>query len=83
MFCATGNGHLQRARQKHAKIGFDRFEYGIVKRRIIEGETEEDDDWKVGHPVVFPNILRQGVVHKKNGAGFQIRVPIDDTHTAH
>ena len=78
-----GNRQLQRARQKHAKIGFDRFEYGIVKRRIIEGETEEDDDWKVGHPVVFPNMLRQGVVDKKNGAGFQIRVPIDDTHTAH
>src|SRR6266705_4572202 len=78
-----GNGHLQRSRQKHAKIGFDRFEYGIVKRRIVEGETEEDDDWKVGHPVVFPNMLRQGVVDKKNGAGFQIRVPIDDTHTAH
>jgi 5,5'-dehydrodivanillate O-demethylase len=28
-------------------------------------------------------MLRQGVVDKKNGAGFQIRVPIDDTHTAH
>jgi 5,5'-dehydrodivanillate O-demethylase len=25
-----GNGQLQRPRQKHAKIGFDRFEYGIV-----------------------------------------------------
>src|SRR5256885_1036842 len=33
-----GNGPLQRARQKHAKIGFDRFEYGIVKRRIVEGD---------------------------------------------
>ena len=77
-----GKEKLQRARQKHSRIGFDRFEYGIIKRRIIEGESEEDDDWKVGHPVVFPNMLRQGVVHK-NGAGFQIRVPIDDTHTAH
>ncbi|HWP60143.1 MAG TPA: aromatic ring-hydroxylating dioxygenase subunit alpha [Candidatus Acidoferrales bacterium] len=74
---------LRRARQKHAKIGFDRFEYGIIKRRMLEGETEEDDDWKVGHPVVFPNILRQGAVGRKGGAGFQIRVPIDDTRTAH
>jgi 5,5'-dehydrodivanillate O-demethylase oxygenase subunit len=72
----------KRVPQRHEKIGFDRFEYGIVKRRILVGETEEDDDWKTGHPVVFPNMLRQGVVHRK-GAGFQIRIPIDDTHTAH
>jgi 5,5'-dehydrodivanillate O-demethylase len=78
-----GKGNLRRERQSHAKIGFDRFEYGIIKRRTLVGETEEDDDWKVGHPVVFPNILRQGVVSRKGGAGFQIRVPIDDTHTAH
>jgi len=42
--------------------------------------TEEDDDWKIGHPIVFPVYLRVG------GGGhyqFQIRVPIDDTHTSH
>jgi 5,5'-dehydrodivanillate O-demethylase len=78
-----GKENLRRDRQSHSKIGFDRFEYGIIKRRTLVGETEEDDDWKVGHPVVFPNILRQGVVNRKGGAGFQIRVPIDDTHTAH
>jgi 5,5'-dehydrodivanillate O-demethylase len=76
------NERPRRTPQRHAKIGFDRFEYGIVKRRMLVGETEEDDDWKTGHPVVFPNMLRQGVVHRKGG-GFQIRVPIDDTHTAH
>lgn len=72
----------QRRRQLHEKIGFNVFEYGIVKRRVLVGETEESDDWKTGHPMVFPNMLRQGIA-KRGGAGFQIRVPVDDTHTAH
>jgi 5,5'-dehydrodivanillate O-demethylase len=64
----------------HEKIGFDVFEYGIVKRRVLVGQTEEDDDWRIGHPVVFPNMLRVGdaALHT-----FQIRVPMDDTHTYH
>jgi 5,5'-dehydrodivanillate O-demethylase len=66
--------------KKHLKVGFDAFEFGIIKRRVLEGGTEEDDDWKVGHPLVFPVTLLVG------GGGlhqFQIRVPIDDTHTWH
>jgi len=59
---------------KHTKIGFDVFDYGIIKRRLLEGMTEDDDGWSTGHPVVFPNILR-------TGNAFQIRVPIDDTKT--
>ena len=49
---------------------FDFYEvpYGLMKRRTYKsGEIDE-------HPVIFPNILRQG------NAG-QIRVPLDDTHT--
>jgi 5,5'-dehydrodivanillate O-demethylase len=65
---------------KHLKIGFDVFDHGIIKRRVLEGETEEDDDWKVGHPVVFPNILRVGGM---GNYGFQWRTPMDDTHTLH
>ena len=52
------------------------FEHGIIKRRVAEGGTEESDHWKVGHPIVFPNILRVG-------STFQIRVPTDDEHTTH
>jgi len=65
---------------KHEKIGFDPFEFGIIKRRVLEGGSEEDDDWKVGHPLVFPYMLKVGGggVHQ-----FQMRVPIDDTHTWH
>lgn len=64
--------------KKHVKVGFDSMEWGILKRRVLEGHTEEDDDWKVGHPMVFPFCMRVG------GAGIdqmQIRVPIDDTTT--
>ncbi len=71
---------------KHVKIHFDTFEYGLIKRRVVEGGSEDDDDWKIGHPAVFPNMLRQGggsTRGRLSGGGFQIRVPIDDTHTAH
>lgn len=64
--------------KKHVKVGFDAFEWGIVKRRMLEGHTEEDDDWKIGHPLVFPYCMRVG------GGGIdqmQIRVPIDDNVT--
>jgi 5,5'-dehydrodivanillate O-demethylase len=66
--------------QHHEKIGFDVFEHGIIKRRVLEGETEESEDWRTGHPIIFPNILLSGSVRRPT---FQIRVPIDDTHTAH
>lgn len=64
----------------HVKIGFDKFEYGIIKKRVLVGQTEENEDWAVGHPVVFPNILRVG---DYGAHSFQIRVPMDDTHTYH
>lgn len=64
----------------HKKIGFDLFEYGIVKRRVLEGGSENDDDWKVGHPLIFPCTLRVGTQGQHR---FQIRVPVDDTHTLH
>jgi 5,5'-dehydrodivanillate O-demethylase len=64
----------------HVKIAFDLFEHGIVKRRLLEGETEDNEDWTVGHPVLFPNILVSGSTRRPT---FQIRVPIDDTHTLH
>jgi 5,5'-dehydrodivanillate O-demethylase len=64
--------------KRHVKVAFDAFEFGIIKRRVLEGHSEEDDDWKVGHPMVFPYNMRVG------GAGMeqmQIRVPVDDTTT--
>jgi 5,5'-dehydrodivanillate O-demethylase len=71
--------------RKHLKIAFDEFELGIYKRRLLVGASEESDDWKVGHPVIFPNTLAVG-----SGGGslwkmhaYQIRVPVDDENTLH
>jgi 5,5'-dehydrodivanillate O-demethylase len=66
--------------RKHLKIAFDVFEYGISKRRLLEGETEDSDDWTVGHPIILPNILAVG---GSASPTFQIRVPVDDTNTLH
>jgi len=57
------------------------FEYGIYKRRLLEGENPEtSDDWLTGHPVIFPYILAVGDHRRPT---LQIRVPVDDTHTLH
>ncbi len=66
--------------RRHLEIGFDRFRYGIIKRRVLEGGSREDDDWRIGHPLVFPNMVRVGS-HSQHR--LQIRVPVDDTHTLH
>jgi 5,5'-dehydrodivanillate O-demethylase len=42
-------------------------DYGIMKRRVYTNGTVDE------HPLIFPNILRQG-------NGIEIRVPRDDTH---
>jgi 5,5'-dehydrodivanillate O-demethylase len=67
-------------RKRQIKTGFNVFEHGIIKRRVLEGGSEEDDDWKIGHPLVFPNMVRVGSWHQHR---LQIRVPADDTHTLH
>lgn len=68
----------------HLKIDFKEFEFGITKHRLLEGHSEDDDDWKVGHPIVFPNMLAVGNGDEKSRYyAFQIRVPVDDTHTLH
>ncbi len=52
----------------HVKTAFDPFEHGIVKRRLLDGQSEESDDWKIGHPLVFPYQMWVG--------GNGVRVPI-------
>lgn len=62
----------------HVRTAFDTFDYGIIKRRILEGQSEDSDDWKIGHPLVFPYQMWVG----GNGVyQMQIRVPVDDTTT--
>ncbi len=82
---AFGNYQLRKlgrppamAAARHAKIEFDRFDYGIMKRRLLEGELPDVDDWTTGHPLLFPNILAVGSAHAPT---LQFRVPVDDVHT--
>jgi 5,5'-dehydrodivanillate O-demethylase len=51
-----------------AKFDFCEVPYGIMKRRTYRNGMIDE------HPLIFPNILRQGNCT-------QIRVPMDDTHT--
>jgi 5,5'-dehydrodivanillate O-demethylase len=68
----------------HLKLGWDEFDYGIIKRRVLVGGSEEDDDWKIGHPLLFPATLAIGNAGTNwHEYRFQFRVPIDDTHTLH
>jgi len=57
----------------HLRIGFEEFEWGFTYRRILEGQSEEDELWTVGRCCLWPNCLF-------TGGHFEWRVPIDD-HT--
>jgi 5,5'-dehydrodivanillate O-demethylase len=70
----TGRTERIKKRIRHVKIAFDLAEYGIIKRRLLERESEEADDWKIGHWLVFPNI-------QKGPDMLRFRVPVDDSHT--
>jgi 5,5'-dehydrodivanillate O-demethylase oxygenase subunit len=62
----------------HEKIRFQVFDFGISKMRLLEGDSEDSDDWQIGHPILFPTTLAVG---DHRVPEFQIRVPMDDTHT--
>lgn len=68
------------AGRRHLRIRFDDFEHGMVKARMVEGDTGTEEDWTVGHPVIFPHTLVTGCQFAYT---MQFRVPIDDTHTNH
>lgn len=70
----------QQRGKHHVKLGFELTDYGIIKRRLLEGENESEDHWRMGHPILFPNVLRVGM---GNWHGLHYRVPMDDTHTLH
>jgi 5,5'-dehydrodivanillate O-demethylase len=69
---------------RHEKIDFREFEFGLTKHRLLAGHSEDGDDWRIGHPIVFPNMLAVGNGDEATRYySFQIRVPVDDTHTLH
>jgi len=55
-------------------VGFEEFEYGFTYRRVLEGQSEQDELWTVGRCCLWPNCLF-------TGGHFEWRVPIDDGHT--
>ncbi|MCB9718775.1 MAG: aromatic ring-hydroxylating dioxygenase subunit alpha [Myxococcales bacterium] len=59
---------------QHQRIAFDPFEYGTIKRRLVNDATEESEPWRIGAPLIFPNQVRFAT----NG---EFRVPLDDTTT--
>ncbi|MBM2812970.1 MAG: Rieske (2Fe-2S) protein [Chloroflexi bacterium] len=79
-YTAQRLGRRERPKRQlvHEDVGFDQFEYGILKRRQRGGVSKEHEMWSLGHPLVFP-------LAEKAGRSAQpvmfIRVPIDDTHT--
>lgn len=71
---------FKRISRHHVKINFERVPLGIQKYRLVEGESEDSEAWRTGHPLIFPNYVR---ITQLGYAEFQIRVPLDDTHTWH
>jgi 5,5'-dehydrodivanillate O-demethylase oxygenase subunit len=70
--------------RRHKAIAFDEVPYGIIKRRLKEGQSEDCDDWRIGHPLIFPNILAVGTADASwRTYEFQTRVPVDDEQTLH
>jgi 5,5'-dehydrodivanillate O-demethylase len=66
--------------QRHKKIGFDVFDYGVIKRRVTGSTDETHGDWAVGHPILFPQILFVGSM---TNCSLQYRIPVDDENTKH
>jgi 5,5'-dehydrodivanillate O-demethylase oxygenase subunit len=59
---------------RHLKVAFEEFEYGMIYRRIREGQDEGNPLWTVGRVCLWPN----AIVASNH---FQWRVPIDHGNT--
>jgi 5,5'-dehydrodivanillate O-demethylase oxygenase subunit len=66
--------------RKHARIDFEVFEFGILKKRMWEGDTEDTEEWRVGHPMFFPGNHLFTMDGGKR-VQYQYRVPVDNTNT--
>lgn len=69
---------FDRLKRKHHRLEFEPFEFGIIKRRILEGQDETASDWLHGHPLIFPNAVTLGIPGMYQ---IEIRVPRDDSST--
>lgn len=70
-------------RNPPVKHGVNHYEYGLLKRVLRKGQSEDAASWQQGvNPIVFPYTLRNGGTQTIRQS-FQIGVPIDDTRTWH
>lgn len=65
--------------RKHDRIAFEPFPYGIIKKRLWEGDSEDSVEWTVGHPVIYPATAQ--ILYHNGWVQYQIRTPVDDTNT--
>jgi 5,5'-dehydrodivanillate O-demethylase len=64
----------------HLDYEIEPFQYGFIRRRLLEGQTKDQESWTVGQPIVFPT------THVTSAGGsivMQVRVPKDDVSTLH
>jgi 5,5'-dehydrodivanillate O-demethylase len=66
--------------RRHARIDFQIFEFGILKKRLWEGDSEDSQEWQVGHPLLFPG-NHLFCLDTKSRVQYQFRVPMDDEST--
>ena len=79
-----GKGHKVAISAHHEKIAFNEFEFGITKHRLLAGQSEDSDDWKSATRWCSPTSSRSATATRRSRYyAFQIRVPVDDTHTLH
>lgn len=66
--------------QAHKKILFERTQFGIVKRRIIEGQNKSCDDWQIGQHFLMPTWFRVGTEQRYS---LHVRLPNDTFNTTY
>jgi 5,5'-dehydrodivanillate O-demethylase len=73
------NGEAPVKVRHHLKVDYELFDYGILKKRLWEGDSEDSDEWQVGHPLIFPGTLL--FPYNADYVQYQFRVPVDNENT--
>jgi 5,5'-dehydrodivanillate O-demethylase len=63
--------------QRHVDHATEPWDYGLMRRRLREGRSKEDEPWSVGQPVIMPNI---NLISNDGSMTMIWRTPLDDTH---
>jgi 5,5'-dehydrodivanillate O-demethylase len=64
----------------HEQLGFERTDYGIVKRRTVAGQEKSSDDWNIGQHFLMPTWFRVG---SGDRYALHIRVPNSTVETTY